>query len=388
MPETFPYKNYPILFIDDEEWARSILKKTFERDFTIHIASNGEEALKTIETHPEIVLVVSDQRMPQMTGLEFIALVSQKRPDLVNVLVTAYSDLSLVVEALNKGNLYRYITKPYEERELRQALIQGIERYHLVEERNRLYAQHLESMKREAEMKRLAEIGTLSASVVHNINNSLVAVNSFLRMIPQKREEGEGVNTDFWESFYFVALNEISRIQEMVGRLLRSAKWSEKEEPFLLNLKRTDLNTLLDETVLLVENEAHKKGVEVRRESETLPNCLVEPVKIREVFMNLLFNAIHATSQGFILVKSSLEGESVVKVSIADTGVGISEENLRRLFIPFFSTKGDKGVGLGLMMCRDLIEKHRGSIDVKSEVGVGTTVTVSLPVYPIDRRTS
>ncbi len=383
--EEVPYKNYPILVVDDEEYALLTFQNVFKQDFTIYLAENGEAALKMIDKHPDIALVLSDQKMPGMDGLTLITRISHEHPEMINMLVTAYTDLSLVIEAINHGNLYRYIVKPYDEREMRHILVQGIERFHLSKERDRLYLEHLESVRMESEMKRLTELGTMMAGVSHDINNSLVAVSSFLGMIPQKREEGESgeKNTDFWQDFYFVTLNELARIQEMVDHLVRCTALSGKEDLVTLKLKETDLNKVLYETILLVEHEAHLKGIEVRQELDmTLPHCQIEGGKIREVFMNLLFNAIAATSQGFILVKSFKSDEYYARVSIQDTGVGISKENLAKLFIPFFSTKTNKnaGVGLGLMMCRDIVEKHRGHIDVKSEVGIGTTITVSLPI--------
>jgi signal transduction histidine kinase len=377
-----PYKNHPILFVDDDPVALFALQSLFGNDFTIHSALGGDEALRAIQAHPEIAVVISDQRMPKMSGLELITQISEQYPRIITMLLTGYTDLSVVIEALNNGNLYRYIAKPYDETELKQILAQGIERYYLVHERDRLHTQHLESIKKEAEMKRLSEIGILAATVAHNMNNSLVAINSFMRMIPEKKEEemGGGKTSDFWQDFYFVALNEVARLQEMVSRFLHCAKWSDKEEPALPNLVETDLNSLLTGTVLSVSDHAHQKGIEIKTVLDTtVPNCFIDPEKIREVFMNLLVNAIDATSQGLIEVKTGWNGDSKVNIHVRDTGVGIPKENVDRLFIPFFSTKGEKGIGLGLMICRDVIDKHHGTIEVHSTVGVGTTVMVSLP---------
>ncbi len=407
MLESCPYKKYPVLFVDDEELALLTYQNLFKDDLILYTAKNGEEALDVIHHHPEIVVLVTDQRMPKMTGLELLIRVAEKKKEMINILVTAYSDLSLVIEAINKGNLYRYVMKPYNGKILRQAILQGIERYHLIKERDRLYAEHIEWLRNATKIQRLKEIGTLTAGLAHDINNSLVAVNTFLKMIPQKRgadllsitapDPSKEPDVAFWNQFYSVALGEVERIKEMVNHLLHTLKLPEKEASGLLHLEETDLNILLHETILLVENEAHKKRVEIKQVLDrTLKKCLVDSAKIRQVFVNLLFNAIYATSEGFILAKTLCDKEGLINIVIEDTGVGIPEENMSRLFSPFFSTKEDQGIGLGLTTCREIVEKHRGSISVASQQGKGTTIVVTLPVHPdehdrryhtVDRRT-
>jgi len=140
MLESIPFKEYPILFVDDEEMAVVIFNRLYKDDFTIYTASNGEEALQVLRAHPEIALIVTDQRMPKMTGLELLIHAAEQYPRTINILITAYSDLSLVIDLVNKGNLFRYVGKPYEEAFLKRTLIQGIERYHLLGVRERFYA--------------------------------------------------------------------------------------------------------------------------------------------------------------------------------------------------------------------------------------------------------
>jgi len=140
MQDSIPFKDYPVLFVDDEEMAGITFKHLFQEDFTIYTAQNGEEALQVLEQHSDIALVATDQRMPKMCGLDLLIAVAEKYPEKINILITAYSDLSLIVGALNKGNLFRYISKPYEEEFLKRTIIQGIERYHLLAIRDRFYA--------------------------------------------------------------------------------------------------------------------------------------------------------------------------------------------------------------------------------------------------------
>lgn len=381
MPEALPYKEYPILFVDDEEMALITFKNLFKKEFTVYTARNGEEALQFIEAHPELALIVSDQRMPDMTGIELLRRVSSKRPDLIRMLITAYTEIELIIDAINQGNVYRYITKPYNEEELKQILKQGVERYYLVKERDRLYSEKIETLKKMAQTNRLTAIGILAAGMAHEINNPLVAINTFLQMIPKKYEEAPK-DEEFWDKFYKVALDETHRIQQLINHLLHYSKAPEGDG---LRLNETNINDLLYETITLIDNEAKKKGLTIRQEFDpNLPLCYVDQEKIRQVFLNILLNAIQATAQGHILVKTFLDSDKkrpeFFHVAIQDTGIGISEENLEKLFNPFFTTKKNEGTGLGLMMCHHIIDEHRGSIDVESEMGKGTTMTIHVPI--------
>lgn len=144
MVEPVPYKNYPVLFVDDEEMAIITFQRLFKNDFTIYTASNGEEALEVLKAHPDIALVATDQRMPRVSGIELLIHVVETHPRMINLLLTAYSDLALVVRAVNEGNLYRYIAKPYEETFLKRSIIQGLNRYHLLREWEIFFTDHAE----------------------------------------------------------------------------------------------------------------------------------------------------------------------------------------------------------------------------------------------------
>ncbi|MFQ5580923.1 MAG: ATP-binding protein [Nitrospiria bacterium] len=383
MQEKFEYKDYPILFVDGEATALMTYKDLFKDDFTVYTANTSEEALKFINDLPDLALIISDQRMSGMTGVELLQRISEKRPDTVRMLITADMDRELVIKAINEGEIYRYITKPYNAEELAQVLVQGIERYYLTKERDRLYAEKMETLKKIARTNRLTAIGTLAAGMAHEINNPLVAIKTFLQMIPEKYDE-EKKDSEFWVKFYEVALGETQRIQQLISRLLHYSKNPEEET---LDLRRIDINLLIEETITLLDNEAKKKGLEIQKKlSADLPACVADHGKLRQVVLNILLNAIQGTEKGRILVSTSLEKDEMeqkrVNIVVQDTGVGISEENIGKLFKPFFTTKRSDGSGLGLMMCLHIIEEHRGSIDVQSEPGKGTKVSILVPLDP------
>ncbi len=381
MIEGLDYKKHPILFVDDEEMALETFKAQFRRDFTIHTALSGQEALRILSQQP-IALIITDQRMPQMGGVALLEQVTKLYPSTIRMLITAYSDMDVVIAAINRGEVYRYFPKPYNEDEVRQAIKEGLERYYLIRERDRLFEEKIELIKRMERTNRLTAVGTLAAGMAHEINNPLVAINTFLQMVPQKYNEPE-MDKEFWEHFHQVVLSEVDRIRNLIGRLLKYSRFSEKEE---LHLEETDINQILQDMATFLENEAKRKGLTIQQDLVSgMPTALLDRERMKQVFLNILLNAIQATFRGYILIKSACieeDGEKFLQVAISDTGTGISEEELQKLFNPFFTTKQRGGSGLGLITCHQIVDEHRGTIDVQTEVGKGSTFIVTLPLDP------
>lgn len=299
------------------------------------------------------------------------------------MLLTAYSDLESVVDAINLGNVCRYLTKPYDEREVRMAFREGIERYVLVKERDRLYAEKLETMKRVARANRLSAVGTLAAGLAHEINNPLVPISTFLQMLPAKRTESQP-DPEYWDSLYQVTVKEVERIRGLIRQLLTYAKFTGEAD---LTLEPVDLNALLQQMVLFLDSQARSKQVAVTvAPDRELPPLWMDAERIKQVFLNLLLNAIQAMPDGGTVTvttrATTVRGVPHAEIGIADTGAGIPAEHLEKLFTPFFTTKGHEGSGLGLLMCHQVVDEHRGTIQVTSEVSRGTTVTVRVPVDP------
>lgn len=386
MQTQIDYKTFPVLFVDDEELLLKTFKRQFKNDFTIYTANSAEEALELLGEHPEIALILTDQRMPGMTGVDLLRAVMDRFPDAVRILITAYSDMDVVVEAINTGNVYRYVSKPYNEEDLRSSIRQGIERYFLIRERDRLYAEKIETLKKVARTNRLTAIGILAAGMAHEINNPLVAISTFLQMLPEKMKSTTPENdTEYWANFYSLSVRETERIRALIGRLLNYSKTAEQAD---LTLKESNLNQIMEEVVGFLGVEARKRDIRIElHPMADLPLGSMDPDKVRQVILNLVINAIHATEKGKITLSTSVhhddQGRAILEITVADTGVGISEENLLNLFNPFFTTKDADGSGLGLMTCHHIVDEHRGIIDVRSELGKGTTVTVQIPVDPL-----
>ncbi len=227
----------------------------------------------------------------------------------------------------------------------------------------------LEERLRQAD--RLAALGTLSAGLAHEIKNPLSAIKTFVQLLPRKIE-----NPSFMEKFNTTVPREIDRINQLVEDLLELTR--RKKRPFV----PLDINLLLLQVINLYSEEMKKR--EIRFEDcldRILPLVEGDSETLYRAFSNLTINAIQAMPEGGLLTISSGFDflSSRVQIIFEDTGLGMDEETSKNLFNPFFTTK-DRGVGLGMALTHKIIEDHRGTIEVKSEMKKGTTFVVSLPV--------
>ena len=222
---------------------------------------------------------------------------------------------------------------------------------------------------------RLASLGTLTAGLAHEIRNPLVAIKTFIQLLPERLEDEE-----FRRHFLSIASSEVDRISSLVNELLEFARTSDPK------FEMEDVNSILDGMILLISTESKKKHIEIVKEyGQDLPLISIDREQIKQVFLNILLNAIEATSEnGKIIVdtRSFLKpgGESYIQIRFTDTGCGIPTEHLEDIFNPFFTTK-NTGSGLGLSISHQIVQDHKGYINVESELDKGTSFFINLPLH-------
>jgi len=315
--------------------------------------------------------------------------------------IAAIGLISLVVGSLSSVVLAQRITKPL------QALTRGVaavghgdltqridiqtkdELGELAHAFNDMTAQlarvrDLEERLRRAD--RLAALGTMAAGIAHDIRNPLTSILIFSQLMSLHHDD-----PDVRQKFDRVVPRELERVQGVIEDMMELAR------PAALNLEPTNLNEVLTQALELYEEQAATQGVKVAREFDPdLPFCNADRKRLHRCFSNLLANAIQAMPKGGDLaVHTSLvsdvhaaaspaagaPSDAMIRVTIADTGQGIPPDHLSRIFDPFYTTK-EKGLGLGTAITHRIVEDHKGSIDVQSQVGLGTTFTIHLPVSP------
>ncbi len=222
--------------------------------------------------------------------------------------------------------------------------------------------------------EKLASMGQLAAGVAHEINNPLGTVLLYADLMHRDLPEGDPRRQDLR-----LILDEARRCKGIVQALLNFARQNK------VLAQVTDINRLCRETAAEVEKLPLFAGVQIALELDpALPEVHADPAQVRQVFLNLFNNAAEAMPGGGTITVSTRRvaaGGEGVEISIADTGCGIPDENLPKLFTPFFTTKPiGKGTGLGLAISYGIVKMHRGSIDVQSKVGLGTTFIIRLPL--------
>lgn len=225
----------------------------------------------------------------------------------------------------------------------------------------------------------LAKIDELSAGIAHEINNPLGIMSQEIEwiqhLLKSKSFEENAEIKDLKESLDYIS-SQVDRCKEIIRKLLNLAK---DLEPVIQCI---DTNELISNIASVVNAQATHRNIQIKTElDESLPLIFTDPPLLRQVVLNLIVNAIHAVDQdGFINLITSREN-SRIQIVVEDSGCGISQENINKIFTPFFSTKPQgKGTGLGLAICRGIIERLGGDINVTSEVGECTSFIIRLPI--------
>lgn len=217
---------------------------------------------------------------------------------------------------------------------------------------------------------KLAAIGELASNVAHEINNPLTSIMGYTELIREETDIGNIMkDIDIIEK-------ESMRARDIVQQLLEFSR----KKP--LEINKIDINSLINESVSLINVQIKDARIKIIEEYSELPLIMGDSNQLKQVFLNIIKNSVDAMSDkgGELSIRTAKNGTNVI-VEICDSGRGIPSEVLSRVFEPFFTTKRDKGTGLGLSITYKIIQSHKGKIDVKSEEGKGTKFTVSLPVH-------
>ncbi|CCQ92897.1 putative Histidine kinase [[Clostridium] ultunense Esp] len=215
-------------------------------------------------------------------------------------------------------------------------------------------------------LDKLSMVGQLAAGIAHEIRNPLTSLKGFLQLMEEGGETKEYIP---------IMLAELERINLVTSELLLLSK------PQMVQYRKQDIVVLLSEVISLLRTEGNLKGIEISLKTlSSVEPMYCEANQLKQVFINLIKNAIDATPHGGnIHIIVEMANQDMIRISIRDEGVGIAPELLSRLGKPFYTTK-EKGTGLGLTVCFQIVRAHRGELQFESEPGKGTTVTILLPV--------
>lgn len=370
-----------ILLVDDEAGIRKVLGISLaDLGYTVHEAQDAAAALTIIErVRPSITL--TDIKMPGMNGIDLLKAIKERYPDTEVIMLTGHGDMDLAVESL-KFRATDFITKPISDDALTVALQRAGER---IEMRRQLkaYTQNLEHLVEEKsrqliEAERLAAVGETVAGLSHTIKNIAGGMDGGMFVLEKGIElEDSTYLKQGWE----LVRGNVDRIKALSLDLLNFAKTDR------LEYRLVDPEKPAREVFDLMSSRASDHGMDLVLDvGQGLAAIQMDPEGVHQCLLNLVINSIDACmhtepadgDQRIILSVSAGE-DGHVCYRVTDTCCGMDEDIQSRLFQRFFTTKGEQGTGIGLMLTRAIVHRHNGTIEVTSQPGKGACFTIKLP---------
>jgi signal transduction histidine kinase len=400
-------RRHTLLVVDDEPDVVQSLQDLLRLDYRVLGATHARDGLRLLHEH-DVHVVMSDQRMPQTSGVEFLRQVRRDRPAAVRLLFTGYADIRAVIDAINEGHVYRYITKPWDPDELLTVIRQAAEQYDLLEERRRL----LEDLRQKnEELERanaeLRQANALKEAFIRVASHELRTPLTLLLGLPELALRSAGLDATTADWFRRIHKGGV-RLHRQVEQVLQMLQAGRFDRP--LDRRPTDLAALVREAV-----EDVRPFVEQRRQRLTADLAAdlgvldVDAGKVRACLDHLLINAIKFTPDGGSIDVSGRRrpltppsppsgGEGgvrgAVELQVRDSGVGIDAASLPHVFEPFFTQFdvsrhssghfefGRRGLGLGLSLVKAFVGMHGGTVAAASTPGQGSTFTMTFPDGP------
>ena len=377
-----------VLVVDDEPDVLRSVYDLLRIDYEVVTCQRASEALDHLKAVTDVAVILSDQRMPGMTGIELLQQARLIRPETTRLLFTAYADIHTVIDAINHGHVFRYITKPWGAEELESVIRQAVERHDMIIEKNQLLAELQTANAKLAEANRLKGIFLEVAS--HELNTPVTVVLGLTDLWKLSLTNDATGPERQWVERINAAARRLAKTVQRMFKLVENREFGQT-----LNLETVELEPLVREAIeeLTPYLEARKQRVEVEIEPQ-FGSIDADSSKIMDILINLLANAIKFTpDSGTIRVQAqSLEGNPEwVRVVIKDEGVGVHPSEQQYLFEPFFTgfdtlhhSSGDyqfgkRGIGLGLCLVKTLVELHGGRVEVQSTPDRGSSFGFLLP---------
>jgi signal transduction histidine kinase len=370
-----------VLLVDDEPGILKVLGISLaDRGYRVLTAQNGEEALRVFhEAGPEVIL--TDIKMPGMDGIELLKRIKEESPNTEVIMITGHGEMELAIQSL-KYDASDFITKPIHDETLDIALRRALEKLS-TKKMLREYTENLEKLVEEksrklVEAERLAAVGQTVAALAHAIKNITAGLTGGMYVL----EKGIDLeNRTYLSQGWQMIKGNVQKIKGMAVDLLNYAK--EREPEYEL----CDPNGPAKEVYDLMLPRATELGLALKiAPALGLPHVWFDREGIHRVLLNLLTNAIDACTDIScasktceVSLRTSKPQGWAVEYQVIDNGCGMDEETRKKVFQIFFSTKGSRGTGLGLMIAKKIVDEHGGVMDLSSEKGSGTVFRVRLP---------
>ena len=380
---------YHILYVDDEEKALHYFKEIFGDEYTIHIATNAADGFRILQEHgPKIGLLLTDQRMPGASGVELMEHARKLNPNLVRILVTAYTDYQAAVDAVNSGRCFRYLHKPWDPEELTVVIKHALDYYHALIERERLLVEKADTVRHMLSADKISGLGILAEGLNHHLRNALTVVRAFIDLAPMKLMEETGGarprDPSFWGEMQNQAQSQIERIQSLLSRLA--------EASHAKRLERNDdctLNGVLEEMINMFATALQAKELHIDIEIDpAIPVLKVNHARFLQMWRLIFVEEITHLSAGDSLqisakIKRDAAGLDHVVMYVRDTGAWEGKDKPVNLFDPFYTrSRKPDDFGVNMMACYVTMHLHGGSAEARHLAPRGLEIKLSMPLEP------
>jgi two-component system, sensor histidine kinase and response regulator len=372
-------KQFSILYVDDEESNLKGFKSIYFTEYTIYTASSGQEAMEILKNH-EVHIIITDQKMPGMTGVQFLSNTMNKYPDPIRIILTGYSDIEVLMKAINECGIFRYLTKPWNETEMNMTIQQALDTYSLRKENNELI-QKLTDANTTLEEKvkaRTQKIEELISTVAHDLRSPLNQIRAIISLI----------HLDFpnlvpgQRKYIDMIFQASSRLKSMINRILD-----------LNAIEYKDVNVKIEKANLAaIIHDAANQVSELCAEKKL--NISIKPIHnesyaqadsgyLIQVLENLLSNAIKFSPPDKSIFIETENYHNTVKIIVRDEGPGLTAEDMKLMFQKYQQlsarpSSGEDSSGLGLYLAKKYVETMNGKIWCESKPGNGASFIVEL----------
>ena len=365
-----------VLILEDEDAARFVFRRVVSDPGAAPSPAGSIAEARALAGQRRFACALIDKNLPDGNGIQFLEWLNRAQPGCAAIVITAYGSVESAIEALRLGAA-DYLLKPFELETFSHRIKLQLERQRLLAEREQIQARLVES-------DRLAALGTLATAIVHEVNQPLSYVVSGVNEIASvklpKLRQGTSTSDDLDDLAN--VLDEIQCGAQQIRSIVHEVKAF--AHPASAPTELVEVVEVIDAAVRMTGAAIRAKG-RLIREDAAAPRVEAAPNRLAQVFLNLLVNAADALpearrSTNQVRVSVDVDATGWARVVIADNGPGIPPEVLAKLFTPFFTTKPPgAGTGLGLWICRSIIDGFGGRIEVESAVGKGTAFRVLLP---------
>jgi two-component system probable response regulator PhcQ len=381
---------FHILYVDDEEKSLRYFRQIFEDEYVIHTATNAADGFRILEEHgARIGILLTDQRMPGESGVELMERARRLQPNVIRILVTAYTDYDSAVKAVNEGRAWRYLHKPVDPEHFTLVLRDGMEAYLTLLNRERLLHEKADDLRTQLIADKVSGMGILAEGLNHHLRNALTVVRAFIDLAPMKLMEEIDArhprDPSFWIETQNQAATQIDRIQSLLTHLAHASHARK-----LARTEQVILHDLLNETQAAYAGHFQENRIKLSIDiAQNFPALLVHGERFRQLLRLLFIEELtHLQPGDSIHIQASLQtdatGDYYAIITLTDNAAwGGPHDSGANLFDPFYTrSRKPDDFGVNMMACYVTMHLHGGTVSAKRLSPQGLELTLRLPLDP------